>query len=97
MSAANYRFLPPWIMVKEQENPNSSGTEMEQPFRSPIPLTNKQSTAESSPSIEIRSGYSFNQEEGQAHGDEEQHTDTMAQRLLNWTSWHGPGCEQMGI
>jgi len=82
MSAANYRFLPPWTLVKVQEQSPSADKAMEEPSGIPIPSIRKHSIVESSPNVEIRSSYSFDQDEGLVHREDEQYADIMAQRLL---------------
>ena len=82
MSAANYRFLSPWALVKIEEESPSAEAAMEEPLGIPIPSINKYSMVESSPNIEIRSNYSFEQDEGMVHGEDEEYADIMAQRLL---------------
>ena len=83
MSAANYRFLSPWVLVKVQNKAQSSGKAAEEQDGIALPVMQSgYSTAESLPSGAIRSGYSFDQDEGYAHREDEQYADTMAQRLL---------------
>lgn len=82
MSAANYRFLPPWALVTVRERPSSAEKAIDQSFGIPIPSIKKHSTAESSPNVESRHNYSFDQEDGLARGEDEQYADITAQRLL---------------
>jgi len=83
MSAANYRFLSPWALVEVQERPSSTQKAMDESFGILIPSIKKHSTAESSPNVEIRPSYSFDQNEGLARGEDEQYADITAQRLLS--------------
>lgn len=82
MSAANYRFLPPWLLIKVDEETQSDEKMMEEPSGAAIPLVKRGSLSESLPSVEMRSRYSFDPDEDPAHEQAEQHADTFAQRLL---------------
>lgn len=82
MSAANYRFLSPWALVKVQEESLSAERAMEEPSEIPIPSIRKYPMVDSSPNAKIHSSYSFDQDEGRSLGEDEQHADMMAQRLL---------------
>lgn len=82
MSAANYRFLSPWVLVKVQERSSNTEKAMEERSEMPIPLIRKNSVVISSPTVEIRFSHSFDQGESQVHGEDEQQADIMAQRLL---------------
>jgi len=82
MSAADYRFIPPWALVKVQEEFPSAEEAMEEPSGIPIPSIKRHSVVESLPNVEIRPSYSSDRGEGLVHREGEQHANIMAQRLL---------------